>query len=258
MRIGIIGGSGVEDMYDDAQFQAERIETRFGKADVYILTVGDSEVVFLPRHNKSHNLPPHNINYCANIMALKQLKCTNIIATNAVGSLNTAMQPGQFVVLDQFLDFTHQRPLTFFDGEDGQVRHVDVTYPYCSALSDLLVDSAEAEGLRAKVHPEGTYVCCEGPRFETAAEIRMFTGLGGDVVGMTGVPEVVLAREAGLCYASICIVTNWAAGMESSLIAHTAFMKIMEEVSADLHTILRRALSDLTDDPNCPCRDAII
>ncbi len=258
MRIAIIGGSGVEGLYDDQDLRVEQVETRYGAAQVYILPVGDREVVFLPRHNKAHDLPPHRINYRANIQALAQLECTNVISTNAVGGLRPTTQPGEFVIIDQFLDFTRVRDLTFYDGEDGQVRHVDMTEPYCPRLRNLLADAAEAPGLGARIHTTGTYVCCEGPRFETPAEIRMFAQLGGDVVGMTGIPEAVLAREAGLCYASICIVTNWAAGLKPSLLAHTEFMQVMDEVGDDLRSLLRRAIADLVDDPDCPCRNPFI
>ena len=258
MRIGIIGGSGLEGLYDRQGLREQCVDTRYGQARVYIVTVGGREVIFLPRHNKGHDLPPHKINYRANIRALETLGCHNVIATNAVGGLASAMEPGEFVVVDQFLDFTRQRPLTFFDGEDGQVHHVDMTYPYCPRLRNLLTDAAEAEGLGGKVHPAGTYVCCEGPRFETPAEIRMFAQLGADVVGMTGVPEVVLAREAGLCYASVCIITNWAAGLRPSLLAHTEFIKIMDQVGEELRGMLRRTIAELTDDPQCQCRKALI
>lgn len=255
MRIGVIGGSGVENLYDDRQLQAQTVSTRYGPAEVFLLTEDEREVVFLPRHRKGHDLPPHRINYRANVQALADLQCTNILATNAVGALKTSLQPGELVLVDQFLDFTRQRPLTFFDGEDGQVRHVDVTHPYCPRLRDLVSDCAAAEGLDAKLHVAGTYVCCEGPRFETPAEIRMFAQLGGDVVGMTGVPEVVLAREAGLCYVAVCIVTNWAAGLKPSLLAHTEFMKVMEQVRDDLRRLLRRFIASCSDDPDCQCRN---
>src|SRR5690606_34061261 len=145
-----------------------------------------------------------------NIAAVAQLGCQAIIATNAVGSLRPQMKPGDYVLPDQFLDFTKTRPLTFFDGDDGKVRHIDFTEPYCPSLRSTVGHCLRERGLR--VHEPATYLCAEGPRFETPAEIRMFSAWGADVVGMTGVPEVVFAHELGLCYASLCIVTNMAAG----------------------------------------------
>lgn len=253
MRIGIVGGTGAEEIYDDAQPQPQTVQTAYGEAEVLVVAAGDREVVFLPRHRKEHDLPPHRINYRANVRALADLGCLNVIATNAVGSLRAAMQPGDFVLVDQFLDFTRQRPLTFFDGEDGAVRHVDVTVPYCPRIRDCLHDVGE-QTLGTALHPAATYVCCEGPRFETPAEITMFAQLGADVVGMTGVPEAVLAREAGLCYATVCIVTNYAAGTTPQPLTHKEVTQVMDERRQDLRRLLRGAVESLADDPDCPCR----
>ncbi len=252
MRIAIIGGTGAEGIYEDAEPQPRTVETRYGSVELFVLEVAGREVVFLPRHRMEHDLPPHRINYRANVRALADLECANVIATNAVGSLRAEMQPGDFVVVDQFLDFTKQRPLTFFDGDEGGVRHVDVTAPYCPRLRDNLLDAGE-EALGHALHPTATYVCCEGPRFETPAEIRMFAQLGGDVVGMTGVPEVVLAREAGLCYATVCVVTNYAAGATTQPLTHAEVTQVMEEREEDLQRLLRAVVEMVEDDPDCPC-----
>jgi 5'-methylthioadenosine phosphorylase len=254
MRVGLIAGSGVEDLYNGAATRLESVATDYGGVGAFVLeTDGDHEVVFLPRHGKGHSIPPHMINYRANIRALEQLGCTCVIATNAVGSLNEQMQPGDFVVCDQFLDFTKQRPLTFYDGEDGIVRHVDVTHPYCARVRRALREGCRA-ALGEELHPTGVYVCAEGPRFETAAEIEMYRQLGGDVVGMTGVPEAVLAREAGLCYATVCVVSNWAAGVKGDRVSHGEVIEIMERRQADLRCMLREAIARVTDDPECACR----
>ena len=254
MRVGLIAGSGVEDLYNGAATRLESVATDYGGVGAFVLeTDGDHEVVFLPRHGKGHSIPPHMINYRANIRALEQLGCTCVIATNAVGSLNEQMQPGDFVVCDQFLDFTKQRPLTFYDGEDGIVRHVDVTHPYCARVRRALREGCRA-ALGEELHPTGVYVCAEGPRFETAAEIEMYRQLGGDVVGMTGVPEAVLAREAGLCYATVCVVSNWAAGVKGDRVSHGEVVEIMERRQADLRCMLRETIARVTDDPACGCR----
>lgn len=253
MRIAIIGGTGAEGIYGGAQPEPRTVETKYGSAEVFLVDAGDREIVFLPRHRTGHDLPPHRINYRANLRALADLECRNVIATNAVGSLRANMQPGDFAVVDQFLDFTKQRPLTFFDGDGGVVRHVDVTVPYCPRLRDNLLDAGE-RALGDALHPTATYVCCEGPRFETPAEIKMFAQLGGDVVGMTGVPEVVLAREAGLCYATVCIVTNYAAGTTPQPLTHAEVTQVMQEREEDLQRLLRAAVEMVEDDPDCPCR----
>ncbi len=258
MRIGLIAGSGAEDLYDDAQPRPETISTDYGHVPVFLLDAGgDREVVLLPRHGKEHSIPPHRINYRANIRALEGLGCRSVLATNAVGSMNEEMEPGDFVVCDQFIDFTKQRPLTFFDGDDGEVRHVDVTEPYCPRLRADLREAC-ATALDEELHPAGVYVCAEGPRFETAAEIAMYAQLGGDVVGMTGVPEAVLAREAGLCYATVCVVSNWAAGISDTPISHEEVIEIMADREADLNALLREAVERVEDDEDCGCRQPFI
>ena len=202
--IGIIGGSGVYEITEKADSCTEKVvETEYGSVTVSILDICSKKVAFIPRHAAGHSIPPHKINYRANIDALKNVGVTQIIATNSVGSMNEEMGPGTFVIPDDFLDFSQNRAKTYYE---NKVVHVDMTEPYCPTLRDILDKSGD-------VILGGTYVCTEGPRFETPAEIKMFKMLGGDLVGMTGVPEVTLARERGICYNSICIVSNYAAGI---------------------------------------------
>lgn len=257
MRIGLIAGSGIEDLYDGECPRPLTVQTPYGPVEVFSFEMDGREVVLLPRHGKEHSVPPHRINYRANLRALADLDCTCVIATNAVGSLNLNMAPGDFVIVDQFLDFTKARPLTFFDGEDGVVRHVDMTEPYCPRLREELRRAGEEE-LGRSLHLSGVYLCAEGPRFETPAEIRMFAQLGADVVGMTGVPEVVLAREAGLCYATVCVVSNWAAGISDAPITHEEVVAIMDERKSALLALLRRAIGALAADPECSCQRPFI
>lgn len=257
MRIGLIAGSGIEDLYDGECPRTLTVQTPYGPVEVFSFEMNGREVVLLPRHGKEHSAPPHRINYRANLRALADLDCACVIATNAVGALNLNMAPGDFVIVDQFLDFTKARPLTFFDGEDGVVRHVDMTEPYCPRLREELRRAGEEE-LGRSLHLSGVYLCAEGPRFETPAEIRMFAQLGADVVGMTGVPEVVLAREAGLCYATVCVVSNWAAGIADAPITHEEVVAIMDERKSALLALLRRTIATLTDDPECACRRPFI
>ncbi|MFP4250936.1 MAG: S-methyl-5'-thioinosine phosphorylase [Armatimonadota bacterium] len=258
MRIALIGGSGAGELYEHERPREETVGTEWGEVVVSVIEADEErEVVFLPRHGRGHSIPPHRINYRANIRALAELGCSCVIATNAVGSLNEQMQPGDLVVPDQFLDFTKQRPLTFFEGDDGDVRHVDVTHPYCQRLREIMREGCTA-ALGEQSHPAATYVCAEGPRFETAAEIVMYQRLGGDVVGMTSVPETVLAREAGLCYATVCVVSNWAAGIVDKPITHGEVEELMAQRRDDLLCMIRETISRITDDDDCACRTPFV
>ena len=251
--IAVIGGTGLYELLDDAERVA--VETPYGAAAARRGTVGGREAMFLARHGESHSVPPHGINFRANIWALRELGCGSVIATNAVGSLERGLGPGSFVLPHDFLDFTRGRANTFFDGEDGVVKHVDLTRPYCPRLNDAVADAAREAGL--VVTPGAVYACMEGPRFETPAEIRMLAGSGATLVGMTGVPEAPLAREAGLCYASVCVVTNYAAGIGPSALTHAEVDGLMQERSTDLRRLLLAAIERETDEPGCECRQPI-
>jgi len=212
----VIAGTGVAERFDvDSE---KKVKTRFGDTPVLVTTGG---FYLIARHGKAQGVPPHRIDYRANIAALHALGVTSVIATNAVGSMNPAYRIGSLGLLEQFLDFTRGRPGTFFDDE---ARHTDVTNPYSESLNRELLVSARGLGL--KVRPGLTYACVEGPRYETAAEVRMFRTLGADVVGMTGVPEVVLAREMMMDYASIAMATNWAAGIQGR-VSHEEIKEVM-------------------------------
>lgn len=211
MRVAIIGGTGFYGL-PGRVFHEQLIETPFGKARVFQGEGEDEDLFFLARHGIRHSVPPHRINYRANIRALEQLGVQRVLATFAVGSLRMSIPPLALVAVDQFLDFTQGRAHTFFDSEQTGFAHTDVTNPLCSGLHAGLLGLAAQRGLN--ILPSGVYVCTNGPRLETAAEVRMFAQLGGDVVGMTGVPEIPLAREAGLHYAGVAYVINYGAGLE--------------------------------------------
>lgn len=248
----IIGGTGVYDPQILAGVRTEQVATPYGDVTCQVGTCQGREVAFLPRHGASHSVPPHLINYRANIWALKQLGVRRVLATTAVGSLNLAMQPGHLVIADQFMDFTKARPLTYFEGGPAGVVHTDFTEPYCPEVRQALVEGGQALGL--PVHAAGTYVCTEGPRFETSAEIRAFQRLGGDLVGMTSVPEAVLAREAGLCYATVSMVTNYAAGISPQPLTHEEVLGVMAANAERLRSLAMRALELLPPDPvRCRC-----
>lgn len=247
--LAVIGGTGVynAEMLKDAE--PVGLETRYGKVNLLLGTYQGRRIAFLARHGKGHSVPPHLINYRANIQALRDLRVKKIIATAAVGSLNKAIAPCDFVLVDQFLDFTKTRKSTFYEGRFRGVEHVDMTNPYCPSARECLFKKAQELGLA--IHEKGCYVCTEGPRFETAAEIRMFQQLGGDLVGMTSVPEVVLAREAGICYASLCLVTNYAAGISETLLTHEEVLEVTQKLQLDLIRLLNSVLGEMPLEMSC-------
>lgn len=248
-RTAIIGGSGFYSVPGCTLKEKRQVSTKYGDATVFIfIDPSGTEFAFLPRHGERHTCPPHKINYRANIMALRTCGVERIIAVTSVGSLREAIRPGDFVLTDQFLDFTRSRPSTFYDGE--QVVHVDMTEPFCEDMRNCIMQIRSA-GLT--VHPRGTYVCAEGPRFETAAEIRMFASIGGDVVGMTMVPEVVLARELGMCYAGIAVVTNYAAGISKTLLSHEEVIYMMNRVGDMLVRYVIDCISFVPAERKCAC-----
>lgn len=250
MRLAIIGGSGVYDPGME-RIRVEKVDTPYGEVEVTVGVYGDEEVAFLNRHGARHSVPPHRVNYRANIWALKVLGVERLLATAAVGSLNPDFRPGEFVIVHDFLDFTKTRVYTFYEGGETGVVHTDFTRPYCQELRQVILKTAEELGIRA--HDGGVYACTEGPRFETPAEIRMIRTLGGDVVGMTGVPEVVLAREAGLCYCSIAMVTNMAAGISATPLSHEEVLEVMAKNSRNLRELIFRALPRIPRERGCGC-----
>jgi len=255
VKIAIIGGTGVynPDIMND--IRDETVPTPYGDVQLKIGDYQGRQVAFMNRHGEKHSVPPHLVNYRANIAALKKLGVKYVLATAAVGSLNPSMQPGHFVFVDQFLDFTKTRQTTFFEGGDAGVVHIDLTNPYCPELRDILSRAAREQGLIA--HPNGTYICTEGPRFETTAEIKMYRLFGGDLVGMTGVPEVALAREAEMCYATIAMVTNYAAGISSTNLTHQEVLDMMALNSENIRKLLMQTVVWIDQERVCFCHHVI-
>ncbi len=251
MKYAIIGGTGVYDPKLLDNLYVRDITTPYGEVSVRVGTYQGEEIVFLARHGKAHSIPPHKINYRANIYALKYLGVERIIATNAVGSVNRMMRPGHFVIIDQFLDFTKTREHTFFDGGSNPVVHTDVTDPYCPELREVLMK--EGERLDLHIHSRGCYACFEGPRYESGAEIKMVSMLGGDLVGMTNVPEVVLAREAGMCYGTICMVTNMGAGISDNPLTHEEVVEVMSENIENVRDLALMAILRIAKASTCLC-----
>lgn len=254
MRIAIIGGTGVYDPGLLGEREEKVVRTPYGEAHITLGVYRGVEVAFLTRHGPHHSVPPHRINYRANVWALRHLGVERVLATAAVGSLNLEMKPGDFVLVDQFIDFTRRRESTFFEGGEAGVVHVDFTEPYCPQLRAVLAQTARELGI--SVHDGGVYVCTEGPRFETPAEIRAFRRLGGDLVGMTNVPEVVLAREANLCYALVAMVTNFAAGISPTPLTHEEVLEVMAANAHRIRSLLWRAVEVIPAERSCPCGQA--
>ncbi len=250
-RLAVIGGSGLERLF--VQGEATVVGTPYGVSpDIYFSELDGIVVAFLARHGVSHAVPPHSINFRANITALKNLGVERIIALNAVGSLKTQIRPSDLVLIHDFIDFTKARSSTFFDGTP--VVHVDMSEPYCPQLRKIVSDSARSQGVN--LLQQGVYVCTEGPRFESAAEIRVFQQAGADVVGMTGLPEVVLAREAEMCYCSICIVTNFAAGMQNKL-SSKEVSDTMSAAQSQVKQVLDEALKKIPEARECTCSTSL-
>lgn len=246
--IGIIGGSGVYEITQKAdKVEKKLVKTDYGEVEVSILDIFSKEVAFIPRHASGHSIPPHKINFRANIDALKSVGVTQIIATNSVGSMNLEMPPGSFVIPDDFLDFSQDRKKTFYE---DKVVHIDVTEAYCPTLRDILAKSGD-------VILGGTYVCTEGPRFETPAEIKMFKMLGGDLVGMTGLPEVTLAREREICYNSICIVSNYASGISEQELTIDEVFEMVKEKEGELMDLIYNFIKNSDDSSDCACHHAL-
>jgi 5'-methylthioadenosine phosphorylase len=253
-EIGIFGGTGIYDSGLLKEAKEVTVETPYGKPSDSI-TIGifqGKKIAFMPRHGKKHTIPPHLINYRANIWAFKQLGITRIIAPSAVGSLKEELAPGDFVLPSQFIDFTKSRKGTF--SEEGRVIHISVADPFCPELQGAILGAAKAQNI--PVHKDCTYVCIEGPRFSTKAESRFFRTTGADIIGMTLVPECQLAREAQICYASISTVTDYDVWAEKPVTAK----EVMETLSKNVQNT-KRLLTSIPDGipqkRNCHCAKAL-
>ena len=257
-EIGIFGGTGI---YDSELLQDSKeitIETPYGKTSDTI-TIGEfkgKKIAFMPRHGKKHSIPPHMINYCANIWAFKELGITRIIAPSAVGSLKEKIKPGDFVLPYQFIDFTKSRKNSF--SEDGKVIHISVADPFCPELQKIISDVAETQHIT--MHKNCTYVCIEGPRFSTKAESKFYKSTGADIIGMTLVPECQLAREAQICYASISTVTDYDVWAEKPVTAKEVMDTLSKNVEITkklLAELIRKMPKDFATKRTCSCEKAL-
>jgi 5'-methylthioadenosine phosphorylase len=255
-NIGVIAGSGLYEIPGLKIIKSKKIKTPFGRpSDNYIVgNIGNIEVIFLPRHGTRHNIPPHMINYRANIWGFKELGVGRILSVSAVGGIKKGLKPGNIVVLNQLIDMTRTRKATYYNGENGVV-HIDFTDPYCNEMRKLLIKSGRQA--RVQLKDGGTYVAVEGPRLETAAEIKAFGKLGGDVVGMTGIPEAALARELEICYAGISVVANFAAGMSRKKLTTTEVLETMGASTEKLKRLLKAIFALLPAKRKCSCRNTL-
>ncbi len=244
-KLAIIGGTGLTSLNGLQIKSSEAVETPFG-APSAPLTVGELSgrgLVFLPRHGGNHTIPPHKINYRANLWALKQSGVERIIAVNAVGGIRADMTPGRLIVPDQIIDYTHSRINTFFEEGLEHVTHIDFTEPYCEPLRQQLIAAGKECGL--EVIGEGTYAATQGPRLESAAEIDRLERDGCDLVGMTGMPEAALARELELCYACISVVANMGAGRSDEELTMEMIERTLVGGMADVKRLLEQAIPTL-------------
>ncbi len=251
IKVGVIGGSGLDDPGLMKDRKERSVRTPYGKPSSP-LTVGrikGVETVVLARHGRGHTIYPTGVNYRANIHALKRAGCTHILATTAVGSLRTKIRPGDLVFVDQFIDMTKHRPLTF---HDEKVIHTSMAEPFCPELRGLLARSAKSLGLRH--HGKGTVVTIEGPRFSTRAESNMWRTLGADVINMSTVPEVILARELGICYQSIAMSTDYDCWKEEEEpVTWDMIVKTMERNASNVIRLLLKTIPLITH-MECRCR----
>ena len=256
MTVGVIGGSGLYQMEGLSAVEELALSTPFGEpSDAFLVgELGDVRLVFLPRHGRGHRIPPSAINFRANIWGLKKLGVDRILSLSAVGSMREDVAPGDFVVIDQFIDRTRHRADTFFDRD--VVAHVMFADPVCEPLRRVLVEAARKIGVR--VHDGGTYVCMEGPQFSTRAESRLYRSWGVDVIGMTNLQEAKLAREAEISYATVAMATDYDCWHESHEdVSIDAILAIMNQNVQRARDLIRAAVPMLPADLGCGCGQAL-
>lgn len=237
MSIALIGGTGLNELEGFSVTESKSISTPYGapSTDLLFGTFANKDVIFLPRHGHPHKLAPHMINYRANLWALKHVGVEQVLAVNAVGGIHEAFPPAGLAIPDQVIDYTYGREHTLYD--DGQsLDHIDFTYPYDQAIRERLITLAQELGLNALEH--GVYAVTQGPRLETAAEVSRIRRDGGDMIGMTGMPEASLARELGLRYACVALSVNWCAGMTPELITMDDIRKALDDGMSKVLSLL--------------------
>jgi len=249
--VAVIGGSGFGSLLREVKHI--RVGTPYGlPSPISIVKIKGKIVAFLTRHGLNHAVPPHHVNYRANIFASHMIGVKRVFATNAVGSINKRLKPGNLVIPHDFVDFTKLRKGTFYEG--ATVTHVDMSQPYCPEIRNVLIGAAKYVG--ENVCSEAVLACTEGPRYETPAEVKMLRNFGCDVVGMTGLPEAVLARELEMCYASFCYVSNMAVGLQERQTVRE-LIEIAEKKKLVIEQVLKEAIVSLPKTRNCICAHAL-
>jgi 5'-methylthioadenosine phosphorylase len=256
VTIAVIGGSGLYDLQGLDDVQEHRVDTPYGLPSDNIVEgrVGDARLLFLARHGRGHCLLPSEVNYRANIFALKKLGADRVISVSAVGSMREEIKPGDMVVVDQYIDRTKGRPSTFFG--DGIVGHIMFADPVCPDLGACLYDAVS--GLGITVHRGGTLMVMEGPAFSTRAESRMHRFIGVDLIGMTGMPEAKLAREAELCYATLALATDYDCWHEEEDdVSVDAVIKILKQNAENARNVVKTVAETISPDTSCACGTAL-
>lgn len=244
-KFAVLGGSGFESISDVEVLSRREMNTPYGvpSDSIVVARQGNLELVFLSRHGQGHKLAPHQVNYRANLWALAELGVEKVFSVNAVGAIAEGLEPGHLAVPDQLIDYTWGREQSFDLRPEGSVQHIDFTYPYSSDLRAALIEALSKQSLS---HLDGgVYGCTQGPRLETAAEIRRLAKDGVDLVGMTGMPEAALARELGLEYASLCLVVNRAAGLDAEPLSLPEIYRTLEQGMAQARIVIGAALDSL-------------
>lgn len=255
IKVGIIGGSGVDDPKIMADSKKIKLHTPYGSTSDLVITgkVKEVDVVVIPRHGDSHRINPTNVNYRANIWAMKEMEVTHILAPTACGSLRENIKPGHIVFIDQFIDRTTKRLQTFYEGTE--VCHISMADPFCEKIRDVLIETAKT--LNSEYHTKGTIVTIEGPRFSTRAESNLFRSWGCDVINMTTVPEAVLAREAGICYQPIAMSTDYDCFLEKEeKVSAEMILKTMHKNADNVKKIIVEAIPKLKN-WECNCKTDI-
>lgn len=255
-RVGVIGGSGLYDIEGLKSVRRVQVRTPFGSPSdaITVGTLDGVAVAFLSRHGRGHRLNPSEINYRANIYALKSLGVTRVISVSAVGSMKESIRPGDIVMPDQFIDLTKRRASTFFEG--GMVAHVAFGEPICGSLARIVFSAGQQVG--ATLHRGGTYLCMEGPQFSTKAESRLYRQWGVDVIGMTNMPEAKLAREAELCYATMALVTDYDCWHETEeAVTVEAILDTLHKNVALAKRIVQAVMPSLAECRACACGQAL-
>lgn len=254
MKIGIIGGSGLSE--SELKKEVISIKTPYGEPSCpYEIEEVDSiKVLFLRRHGQKHTIPPHKVNYRANVYGFKHLGIERIFAVFATGLLNQNIPLGSIVIPDQIIDFTQgMRTNTFYETE--KVIHIDFTEPFCSEMRLSLLEASKKIGIN--IISEATYICVNGPRLETSAEIRFYKTIGADIIGMTLMPEASLAREAEVCYAAVAVAANYAAGVSKNPLTVKEIIEVMHSCIDKVKALIKDAIKILPEERNCRCKDAL-